>query len=91
MNEQSAMRDEGSPFFIYTVTEESLEFFSRDVFLRSFLYVLRLKESSKPSQRQLLPSSLPSSHSLSTLLRLCKISREEEIKVRLDTKNENVP
>jgi hypothetical protein len=48
MNERSAVGDEGSPFFIYTVTEESLEFFSRDVFLRSFLYVLRLKESSKP-------------------------------------------
>jgi hypothetical protein len=37
-----------------------------------------------------LPLSDPS-HSLSTLLRLCKISREEEIKVRLDTKNENGP
>jgi len=32
-----------------------------------------------------------SSHSLSTLLRLCKISREEEIKVLLDTKNEKGP
>jgi len=59
MNEQSAMGDEGSPFFINTVTEHS-EFFSRGVFSEKFLYALRFKESSKPWQRQLLPTSLPS-------------------------------
>jgi hypothetical protein len=36
------------PFFMYTVTEGSFEFFSRDVFLRRFLYVLCLKGSSNP-------------------------------------------
>jgi len=39
INEQSSMGDEGSPFFIHTVIEEPLEFFSRDVILKSFLYV----------------------------------------------------